>query len=60
LLVNVARVAAFSSPVPFRSYLEGPPVLLAFHVPFVWIVPICVGGALFGHLLVFRRLARAA
>jgi hypothetical protein len=60
LLVNVARIAAFSSPVPFRTYLQDPPVLLAFHFPYGWIVPICVGGALFGHLLAFRWLARAA
>jgi hypothetical protein len=59
LLLNVARIAAFSSPVPFRTYLNDPPVLLAFHFPYGWIVPICVGGALFGHLLVFRWLARA-
>jgi hypothetical protein len=60
LLINVARIAAFSSPMPFRTYLQDPPVLLAFHFPYGWIVPICVGGALFGHLLVFRWLARAA
>jgi hypothetical protein len=60
LLVNVARIAAFSSPVPFRTYLNDPPVLLAFSFPHGWIVPICVGGALFGHLLVFRQLARPA
>jgi hypothetical protein len=59
LLVNVARIAAFSSPVPFRSYLNDPPVLLGFNFPFGWIVPICVGGALFGHLLVFRALRSA-
>jgi hypothetical protein len=58
LLVNVARIAAFSSPVPFRTYLADPPVLLAFHVPYGFIVPICVGGALFGHLLSFRQLSR--
>lgn len=60
LLINVARIAAFSSPVPFRTYLQDPPVLLAFHFPYGWIVPICVGGALFGHLLVFRRLRRSS
>ena len=58
LLVNVARIAAFSSPVPFRTFANDPPVLLAFHFPYGWIVPFCVGGALLGHVLVFRRLAR--
>lgn len=59
LLLNVARIAALSSPVPFRSYLNDPPVLLAFHFPYGLIVPICVGGALLGHLLVFRVLFSA-
>jgi hypothetical protein len=60
LLLNVGRVAATSSPVPFRTYLDDPPVLLAFHFPYGLIVPLCVGGALFGHLLVFRALFSAA
>jgi hypothetical protein len=30
--------------------------LIGVYFPFGWIVPICVGGALFGHVLVFRRL----
>jgi hypothetical protein len=45
-----------SSPVPFRTYLDDPPLLLAYHAPYGWIVPICVGGALIGHILVLRRL----
>jgi hypothetical protein len=56
LLATVATIAVLSTPIPLRRYLEDPPVLLAFHVPYVWIVPICVGGALFGHVLLFRRL----
>jgi hypothetical protein len=56
LLVAVVRIALLSSPVPFRSYLEGPPVELAFHAPYTWILPICVAGALFGHVLTFRWL----
>jgi len=59
LLVNVARIAALPSPVPFRSYLQGPPVLLAFHLPYGFIAPFCVGRALFGQRLVFRWPARA-
>jgi hypothetical protein len=56
LLVNVASIAVRSSPVPLRTYLNEPPVLLAFHAPFTWIVPVCVAGALFGHAITFRRL----
>jgi hypothetical protein len=58
LLANVSRVAVLSSPIPFRTYLNEPPVLLAFHAPYSWIVPFCVGGALLGHILVFRALRR--
>jgi hypothetical protein len=56
LLVTVTTIAVLSTPLPLRRYMNDPPVLLPFNFPFVWIVPICVGGALFGHLLVFRWL----
>ena len=56
LLVTVATIAVLSSPVPFRYYHEGPTVLMAFYLPFTWIIPMCVGGALFGHVVLFRRL----
>jgi len=58
LLIAVARIAVLSSPVPFRTYLEEPAVQLAFHAPYTWILPICVAGALFGHVLTFRWLLR--
>jgi hypothetical protein len=56
LLGAVVRIAVLSSPVPLRTYLHEPTVLLAFHAPFVWIISICVAGALFGHVLTFRAL----
>jgi hypothetical protein len=56
LLFNVASIAVRSSPVPMRAFANEPPVLLALHAPFTWIVPVCVAGALFGHLITFRRL----
>jgi hypothetical protein len=56
LLVTVATIAVLSTPVPFRQYHNDPPVLLVYHFPYAWIVPVCVGGALMGHLLVFRWL----
>ena len=56
LLLRVASIAVLSSPLPIRRYFEGPPVQLASHVPTVWIVPLCVGGALAGHVVALRWL----
>lgn len=56
LLLRVISLAVLSSPLPFRQYFEGPPVQLAGYAPTVWIVPICVAGALCGHLIVLRWL----
>lgn len=58
LLLNVMTIAVLSSPLPIRVFSEGVPVLLAFYFPYGWIVPFCVGGALFGHLIVFRWALR--
>jgi len=62
LLLTVASIAVLSSPIPLRLYENDPPVLLAYYFPYGWIVPVCVAGALFGHVLVFRwlRMDRAA
>lgn len=56
LLVRVMQIALLSSPWPARVYMNDPPVLLMFHAPYTWILPICVSGALMGHLLLFRAL----
>lgn len=56
LLLNVGSIAIRSSPVPFRTYLNEPVLQIAFNAPYTWIVPVCVAGALLGHLLAFRRL----
>lgn len=55
LLLNVMRVAVLSAPVPFGWNVE-PPLQLAFHLPYALIGPVCVGGALFGHLVLTRAL----
>ncbi len=55
LLMNVARVALMSSPLPF-SWQVQPPLLLAAHLPYAWIVPVCVAAALAAHLVTFRAL----
>lgn len=56
LLLNVMRVAVLSAPVPFGWHVD-PPLQLAFHLPYALIGPVCVGGALFGHLVLSRALA---
>lgn len=58
LLLNVMRVALLSSPVPFGWPVE-PPLLLAFHLPYALIAPVCVAGALAGHIILTRRLSTA-
>ncbi len=57
LLLNVLRVAMLSSPVSFGWKVE-PPLLLALHLPYALIAPVCVGGALFGHVVLTRALLR--
>jgi hypothetical protein len=57
LLLNVGRVAVLSSPVPFGWQVE-PPLLLAFHLPYALILPVCVGGAALGHVVLTRALLR--
>ena len=55
LLANVARVAVLSSPLPFGWHVS-PPLVLAFHLPYAAILPVCVGGALLGHVVLTRAL----
>lgn len=57
LLANVMRVALLSAPVPFGWNLEKP-LLVALHLPYAFIGPVCVGGALFGHIVLTRALWR--
>ena len=55
LLLGVIVVVMLSSPLPIKSY-PGPPILLGFYLPYAWIAPVCVGGAMCGHLVLWRRL----
>lgn len=59
LLANVARVAILSSPLPFAWPVQ-PPLLLAAHLPYAMIVPVCVAGALAGHVVLTRAILRPA
>ncbi len=58
LLLNVGRVAMLSSPLPFAWPLETP-LQLVMHVPYFLIAPVCVGGALVAHVVLFRKLIGA-
>lgn len=49
------RVAIMSSPLPFAWGPQPPPLLLALHLPYALIGPVCVGGALFGHVVLTRK-----
>lgn len=54
-LLNVMRVALFSSPIPIAWDVE-PKLQLITHLPYALIGPVCVGGALIGHVLLARAL----
>ena len=55
LLLNVMRVAILSSPLAFAWPVE-PKLALVLHLPYALIVPVCVGGALLGHIALTRAL----
>ncbi len=57
LLANVMRVAVLSSPVPF-GWPVVPKLELIDHVPYALIIPVCIGGALIGHIALTRALLR--
>ena len=57
LLANVMRVAVLSSPVWF-GWPVVPKLELIFHVPYALIIPVCIGGALIGHIALTRALLR--
>jgi hypothetical protein len=59
LLLNVGRVAVFSAPVPFGWHHVTQKLLLPYHLPYALIVPICLGGALAGHIILTRALLRS-
>lgn len=59
LLLNVARVAIRSMPGPLSWGVE-PPLLVALHLPYALIVPVCVAAAIAGHVVLTRRLLLGA
>ena len=54
LLINIVTVAMLSMPTPFRQF--SPANLFVAEAPFIWLPALLVTSALFGHLLVFRKL----
>jgi len=56
LLANVGRVAMFSSPLPFAWAGVEPPLQLVLYMPYALIGPVCVAGALAGHVVLTRAL----
>lgn len=60
LLINIVTIAILSTPVPFRTFLNDPANTFITQAPYVWLPVFLVQAALFGHLLVFRRLWKAA
>lgn len=56
LLANVMRIALTSAPTPMRQFMDEPTLLLPLYWPSTWIVPVCVAGALLGHLVTLRHL----
>lgn len=55
LLLNVLRVVIFSLPLPFSWSLENP-LQLPLEFPYILIVPLFVWPALFGHLVLLKKL----
>ncbi len=59
LLANVGRVAVRPSALPFAWPDVSPRLQLAMYLPYAWIGPVCVGGALAGHVILTRALLHA-
>jgi hypothetical protein len=59
LLLTIVSIAIMSFPGPLSRF-DGPPNVWVTTVPFVWLPTIMVTAALFGHLLLARRLLHEA
>lgn len=56
LLCNIVSIALPSTPTPLRVFLNEPANTIIATAPYIWLPVFLVPAALFGHLLVFRRL----
>lgn len=59
LLATIVTVAFLSAPTPLRVFMNEPANTIVTTFPYVWLPAFLVQAALFGHVLVFRWLARA-
>lgn len=60
LLCNVLVIAVLSMPTPFRTYMNEPANTWVAYFPFVWLPVLLVQLALFGHIVILRRLLQDA
>ncbi len=58
LLGTIVTIALLSAPTPLRVFMNEPANTLVAQLPYVWLPAFLVQAAWFGHLLVFRWLAR--
>jgi hypothetical protein len=56
LLSVIVVIAVLSMPTPFRAFHDGPANAVVADFPFVWLPTVLVPAALFGHVVVFRRV----
>jgi hypothetical protein len=56
LLINIVVIALLSTPIPLRVFMNEPANTIIATWPYVWLPTFLVQAALFGHILVFRRL----
>jgi len=59
-LANVGRVAVRSPPLAFGWPDVTPKLQPAFHLPYALIIPVCISGALIGHIALTRALLAKA
>jgi hypothetical protein len=57
LLLNVLAIALLSAPTPFRVFMNEPSNVWITQAPWVWLPTVLVVAAIFGHVVVYRRLA---
>jgi hypothetical protein len=60
LLINIVVIALLSTPIPLRVFMNEPANTIITTWPYVWLPTFLVQAALFGHILVFRRLLAPA
>jgi hypothetical protein len=58
LLTNVVTIAILSAPTPLRVFMNEPANTFVAQLPWCYLPGLLVPSALFGHLVVFRKLRR--